>query len=117
MTAESRVVPVADFLQLSEGEPIRSVVQESPESSIVVWHLDPGQEIAAHTHPDGQDTWTVLCGSAEYLQGNGISSLIKAGEIAIARSGQIHGAKNTGDQPFIFVSVVAPGNASHQLLE
>jgi quercetin dioxygenase-like cupin family protein len=58
MTVESRIFSVAEYVQPSEGEPIRSVVLETRDSIIVVWHVHPGQEIAAHIHPHGQDTWT-----------------------------------------------------------
>ncbi|WP_251302038.1 cupin domain-containing protein, partial [Escherichia coli] len=70
MTVESRIFSVAEYVQPSEGEPIRSVVLETRDSIIVVWHVHPGQEIAAHIHPHGQDTWTVLSGMADYFQGH-----------------------------------------------
>jgi quercetin dioxygenase-like cupin family protein len=113
MNIESRLFSVAEHVQSSEGEPIRSVVLETAESVIVVWHVRPGQEIAAHIHPHGQDTWTVLSGAAEYFQGNGLVCSLKAGEIAVAGPYQVHGAKNIGLEPFVFVSVVAPGNAGY----
>ncbi|WP_415259430.1 cupin domain-containing protein, partial [Thauera phenylacetica] len=56
--------------------------------------------IAAHIHPHGQDTWTVLSGMADYFQGNGIVRALREGEIAVARPGQVHGARNTGTEPF-----------------
>ena len=117
MTAESRIFSVADYVQPSEGEPIRSVVLETPDSVIVVWHVHPGQEIAAHIHPNGQDTWTVLSGTADYFQGNGVMHALKQGEIAVALPGQVHGARNTGAEPFVFVSVVASANAGYALAE
>jgi quercetin dioxygenase-like cupin family protein len=40
-----------------------------------------------------------------------------AGDIAIAKPGQVHGALNIGSVPFIFVSVVASGNAGFALAE
>jgi quercetin dioxygenase-like cupin family protein len=84
---------------------------------VVVWHLHPGQEIATHIHPRGQDTWTVITGEADYLQGEGIVTSLKAGDIAIAKPGQAHGARNSGSVPFVFVSVVAPANAGFLLTE
>ena len=60
MTAALRIFSVSDFVRPSDGEPVRSVVLETEESVIVVWYVCPGQEIAAHVHPSGQDTWTVL---------------------------------------------------------
>ncbi len=77
----------------------------------------PEQEIAAHIHPHGQDTWTVLSGMADYFQGNGIVRALREGEIAVARPGQVHGARNTGTEPFVLVSVVASANAGFVLAE
>ena len=115
MNTETRIFPVDDYLQPSEGEPIRSVVLETADSVVVVWHVRPGQEIAAHVHPNGQDTWIVLSGRAEYFQGNGVVRPLQANEIAVAMPGQVHGARNVGTEPFVFVSVVASGNAGFAL--
>ena len=114
---ELRTFSVSEYVRPSDGEPIRSVVLETEESAVVVWHAHPGQEIAAHVHPHGQDTWTVITGEAEYYQGGGIVSRLKAGDIAIAKPGQVHGAINTGKGPFVFVSVVASGKAGFALAE
>lgn len=117
MKAESRIFSLAEFIRPSEGEPVRSVVQTTEESAVIVWHLRPGQEIAAHVHPRGQDTWTVISGTAGYYQGSGIVSQLKAGDIAIAKQGQVHGVINSGTEPFVFVSVVAPGNPGYASAE
>ncbi|SJM90659.1 cupin domain-containing protein [Crenothrix polyspora] len=117
MVIEARILPVADYIQPSEGEPIRSVVLETPESIIVVWHVQTGQEIPAHIHPYGQDTWTVLSGMADYFAGDGLAYSITTHDIAVATPGQVHGAKNRASEPFVFVSVVAPGNAGYALAE
>ncbi len=117
METESRVFSVAAFIRPSDGEPIRSVVLETKESVVIVWHVRPGQEIAAHVHPRGQDTWTVISGAAEYYQGSGVTVHLQAGAIAIARPGQVHGAFNSGAEPFVFVSVVATAQAGFELAE
>lgn len=118
MTAALRIFSVSEFVRPSDEEPIRSVVLETEESTIVVWYVRPGQEIAAHVHPHGQDTWTVLSGSADYYQGSSVVTKLKAGDIAVAKTGQVHGAMNTDlTEPFIFISVVAPGNAGYALAE
>ncbi|MBA3059682.1 cupin domain-containing protein [Rhodoferax sp.] len=118
MTTESRIFTVSELTHPSDGEPILSVVLETVETVIVVYHVLPGQEIAAHVHPHGQDTWTVLSGSAGYYQGSGVVTKLQAGEIAVAKPGQVHGAINADpEEPFIFVSVVAPGNAGFALAE
>jgi hypothetical protein len=45
MTVESRIFSVAEYVQPSEGEPIRSVVLETRDSIIVVWHVHPGRKL------------------------------------------------------------------------
>jgi quercetin dioxygenase-like cupin family protein len=117
MDAEARLFSVADFVQPSEDIPIRSVVLETSDAVIVVWYVVPGQEIPAHVHPNGQDTWTVLSGMAEYFKGHGETEIIKPNDIAVARPKQVHGAKNLGDDPFVFVSVVTPAGAGYDLAE
>ncbi|HAT4433467.1 TPA: cupin domain-containing protein, partial [Klebsiella pneumoniae] len=51
------------------------------------------------------------------FQGNGIVRALREGEIAVARPGQVHGARNTGTEPFVLVSVVASANAGFVLAE
>ncbi|MBI5193714.1 MAG: cupin domain-containing protein [Nitrospirae bacterium] len=117
MAKERRIFSIAEFTRPSIDKPIRSVIQETEESLVIVWHVGPGQEISAHVHPHGQDIWTVISGTAEYYQGVGLSAHLKSGEIAIAEPGQVHGAMNTGSEPFIFISVVAPKNAGYESAE
>jgi quercetin dioxygenase-like cupin family protein len=113
-----RIFKSTDFFQPSVGDPIRSVVTESPEAVIVAWHVNPGQRIAAHTHPHGQDTWTILAGQGEYqMLPTGESKRIVAGDVVVAHAGGVHGVVNSGSEPLRFISVVAPATAGYELLE
>ena len=77
---QQRIYSSSDHLQPSDGEPIRSVINESAQAAVIAWHVKPGQRIDAHTHPYGQDTWTVLSGQGMYqLESDGTSRPIKAG--------------------------------------
>ncbi|HBU1895152.1 TPA: cupin domain-containing protein, partial [Klebsiella pneumoniae] len=40
---ESRIFSVDEYVRPSNGEPIRSVVLETNDSVVVVWHAHPGQ--------------------------------------------------------------------------
>lgn len=114
----SRHFKVAEFLQPADGEPIRSVITESPDAVVVAWYVKPGQRLSPHSHPQGQDVWTVLAGSGEYQQtGDGASQHITAGDVLVAHRGEIHGVYNNGSEPLIFVSVVSPAAAGFELLE
>jgi quercetin dioxygenase-like cupin family protein len=96
---------------------VRSVITESKDSVVVAWYIKPGQEIPAHLHPNGQDTWTILSGQGEYyLDQTGTTKPIIAGDVVIAHTGSIHGVFNNGDEPLMFISVVSPAEAGYQLV-
>lgn len=104
-----RLFKVQEFLQPTDGEPIRSVITESADAAVVAWCVKPGQRISAHVHPEGQDTWTILSGRGEYLvSASGESIAIAKGDVLVAHRLEVHGVLNTGQEPLVFVSVVSP---------
>lgn len=107
-----RIFSLHHHLRPCEGQPIRSIVVETPHASIVAWHVAPGQCIASHVHPDGQDTWTIIAGTGSYrVDQAGTERTIAAGDIVVAPAGAVHGVRNHGELPLIFVSVVSPTQA------
>jgi quercetin dioxygenase-like cupin family protein len=113
----NRIFHSSNFFQSSEGEPIRSVITESPDAVIVAWYIQPGQEIAPHIHPQGQDTWTILSGRGDYyLDQAGNKQSIEMGDVVIAPAGSVHGVFNSGDESLVFISVVSPMNAGYELV-
>lgn len=112
-----RVFQIARFMQPADGEPIRSIVTESPDASIVAWHVRPGQRIQAHVHPQGQDSWTVVSGTGLYqTDAHGTTVAIGAGDVVIAPKGCVHGVLGTGTVPLVFISIVSPAAAGFELL-
>jgi quercetin dioxygenase-like cupin family protein len=113
-----RIFQSAAFFQpTSEGEPVRSVVTESTDAVVVAWFLQPGQVIAPHVHPQGQDTWTILTGMGDYtIDPTGTTQAIVAGDVVVAPIGAVHGVKNTGSEPLSFISVVTPAEAGYKLV-
>jgi quercetin dioxygenase-like cupin family protein len=123
-SSPNRIFNIAKFFQPTDGEPIRSVITTSPEAVVVVWYIQPKQEIPAHQHPYGQDTWTILAGQGQYYLTNGasphekiVTQSIAMGDVVVAPTGSTHGVFNHGDEPLIFVSVVSPADAGYQLVE
>ncbi len=114
----TRIFNSSQFLQPTDEEPIRSVVTESENAVVVAWYIKPGQEIAPHIHPNGQDTWTILSGKGEYyLDKAGTKKPIAAGDVVVAYTGCVHGVLNNGDEPLIFISVVSPADAGYELVQ
>ncbi|MBE9005798.1 cupin domain-containing protein [Fortiea sp. LEGE XX443] len=110
-----RIFKSSDFFQPTDGEPIRSIVTDSSDAVVVAWYVKPGQEIAAHIHPNGQDTWTILSGSGEYyLDTAGTRKTITAGDVVVAPVQYVHGVFNHGDEPLVFISVVTPYDAGYE---
>ncbi|NJK60667.1 MAG: cupin domain-containing protein [Oscillatoriales cyanobacterium SM2_1_8] len=109
----SRIFDTAHYFQPAAGEPIRSVIVETAEATVVAWHLWPDQEIAPHRHPHGQDSWTVLQGHGLYSLSESERQPIAAGDVVIAPVGHIHGVRNTGTEPLRLISVVTPAAAGY----
>jgi quercetin dioxygenase-like cupin family protein len=61
--------------------------------------------VAAHSHPDGQDTWVMLQGTLTYYLGDGQQRTLSSGQIALADQDQVHGAVNEGTEDAVFVSI------------
>jgi quercetin dioxygenase-like cupin family protein len=114
----TRIFKSSTFFQPTQsGEPLRSVVTESPDATVVAWYIQPGQEIPAHIHPHGQDTWTILSGTGEYyLDRSGTTKSIVAGDIVIAPVGCVHGVVNHSDEALVLISVVSPATAGYERL-
>ncbi len=70
--------------------------------------LEPGQEVRPHVHTRADDVWVVLEGEATYLLGNGGTHRLRPGMLAVARAGEVHGARNDGSGRFVFVSAFGP---------
>jgi quercetin dioxygenase-like cupin family protein len=114
---KERIFKSIDFHVSNVGEPVRSVITESKESAVIAWFVNPGQKISAHIHPNGQDTWIIQSGKGQYRSDKaGTLSIIQAGDVVIAHAGETHGVLNHGDEPLIFISVVAPALSGYELL-
>ena len=111
----SRILSSSIFFQPTDDEPIRSVITQSKDAVIVAWFIKQGQKIPLHVHPQGQDTWTILEGKGHYyLDNNSTTQLIKAGDVVVAHTGEVHGVFNDDPEPLAFISVVSPADAGYQ---
>lgn len=114
----NRLFHSLEFMKPSDDEPIRSVITESAEAVVVAWYVKPGLRIAAHFHPAGQDTWTILSGQGDYqTEASGSSLAITAGDVVVAPKGSVHGVWNSGLEPLTFISVVTPADAGYEPLQ
>jgi quercetin dioxygenase-like cupin family protein len=112
-----RLFTLSNYLQPSDGEPIRSVVSRHDDTAVVAWYVKPGQHLPAHRHSHGQDTWVILSGTGTYqLDEDGHTQIISAGDVVIAPRGAVHGVYNHGTEPLIFTGIVSPAESGFELL-
>ncbi|AFZ35813.1 Cupin 2 conserved barrel domain protein [Stanieria cyanosphaera PCC 7437] len=100
-----RTFDVEKLVCFSEEKAIVTEISITKHSSIAVWGVRPGQQVPAHTHPDGQDTWIVIRGELTYYLGDGQKKIISAGQVDVAEPFQVHGAINEGFEDAVFLSV------------
>ena len=93
------------LVQFSDEKATVTEISITEHSSIAVWGVRAGQEVPAHIHPDGQDTWIMLRGSLSYFLGNGERATIRAGQVDVAEHHQVHGAINDGGEDAVFLSI------------
>ncbi|MDR3435034.1 cupin domain-containing protein [Telmatospirillum sp.] len=69
--------------------------------------LQPGAAIGPHKHDVNEDTYIIVSGEGTFTDTEGKESVVKAGDITIARKGESHALKNTGKEPLVFLDVIA----------
>lgn len=114
---QERILDVRDLVKFSDEKAKVVQIARTDDSIIFVWGVRPGQEVEAHTHPGGQDTWVMIQGELTYYLGNGKTKEIRAGQIDIAQKNNVHGCVNEGDKDAIFVSIYSPTEIGFQIAQ
>jgi quercetin dioxygenase-like cupin family protein len=66
-----RIFDTRDLVRSSDEKAKVIQVTATENTIIFVWGVRPGQEVEAHTHLGGQDTWIMIEGELTYYLGNG----------------------------------------------
>ena len=90
-------------LAANPHKPAMAVVHDSDDVRLVVFRLEPGQEVAPHTSK-ASVTLTVLEGSG-ILAGDGEESRCKAGDVVAYNPGELHGMKAEAEQLLLLASI------------
>lgn len=69
--------------------------------------LKKGASIGTHQHAFNEDAYIIISGEGIFTDGTGKETVVKAGDITIARPGQSHGLKNVKSKPLVFLDVIA----------
>ncbi|HLG25032.1 MAG TPA: cupin domain-containing protein [Candidatus Nanoarchaeia archaeon] len=113
-SADKRIFTIKNLVKFSDEKAIVNLVAATEHSIIFAWGVKPGQEVEAHTHPKGQDTWIMVQGELTYYLGNGQIQKIKAGQIDVAPKNVVHGCVNEGNEDAIFISIYSPRDVGYE---
>ena len=69
--------------------------------------LQPGDSIGMHKHENNEDAYIIVSGEGTFTDSDGKKTVVKAGDITLARKGQSHALENTGKEPLVFLDVIA----------
>ena len=67
--------------------------------------MEPGVSIGAHLHENEMESFYILSGEAEYLDGDETVTLLP-GDTALTMSEGNHGIKSVGDTPLELIAVI-----------
>ena len=67
--------------------------------------LEPGASIGYHEHSGEFEAFYMISGEAT-LNDNGVTEVIKAGDMAICRDGEGHSIKNNGSQDAVLIAMI-----------
>ena len=73
--------------------------------------LNKGESVGVHSHKNNEDTYIIVSGEGIFTDGSGKETVVKAGDVTIARPNQSHGLRNEKDEPLVFLDIIAQNHA------
>lgn len=70
--------------------------------------VEPGAIQPPHVHPTSEQIWIAVSGQGTLILGPTERTEISAGDVVRFADGHVHGFKNTGSEPFVYLSVTSP---------
>src|SRR5437016_3258924 len=70
--------------------------------------VQPGASQPRHAHDSSEQIWVALSGAGLLKLADGQTREFKAGEVARFAEGDVHGFKNIGAEPFVYIAVTSP---------
>ena len=89
----------------------------APEQAIkeIGWMtLQKGDSIGLHMHGVNEDAYIIISGEGVCTDGSGKETIVRGGDITIARPGQSHALRNEKEEPLVFLDVIAQNDTYQQ---
>ena len=112
-----RIFDTKNLVRFSDEKAKVIQVTATEKTMIFLWGVRPEQEVEAHTHPGGQDTWIIIEGELTYYLGNEKTKRIHAGQIDVAPKNEVHGCVNEGKEDATFISIYSPREIGFQVAQ
>lgn len=81
---------------------------QSERVTLTEVHVAPGASQPRHAHAVSEQIWYALQGTGVLLLGDDREETFAAGDVVRFADGDIHGLRNDGAEPFVYVSVTSP---------
>ena len=102
-----KVITVKDQVKFKSEKMNKVSLFDSDHFFCDVYCLEPGQAQKVHAHEGSDKIYYLLEGQGRITIGSEEKEL-KAGEITIAPSGEVHGVRNHTQEPLVMLVVMAP---------
>lgn len=70
--------------------------------------MQPGAQSPRHKHATSEQIWLGVAGAGELLLADGAERQLSVGQVVRFADGDIHGARNDGAEPFVYISITSP---------
>jgi quercetin dioxygenase-like cupin family protein len=103
----NRLPALDSDLEPAPDEVIDRELAVTDDVLVKVFALGPGAELEAHTHDEATNVFHVLRGTVVVRRGDDEEELTAPG-VVLNERGQVHGARNPGDDPAILTASLCP---------
>jgi quercetin dioxygenase-like cupin family protein len=84
--------------------------ENSPSRRVTITRVTvaPQATNAPHRHASSEQVWVALAGRGTLLLDKAQTEPFAAGDVARFADGDLHGLRNAGDTPFVYIAVTSP---------
>ncbi|MFB6166357.1 MAG: cupin domain-containing protein [Haloarculaceae archaeon] len=94
-------------LDPGDGEVQTAEVAVTDDVLVKAFGLGPGAAVEPHEHADATNVFHVLAGAVTVQRGDEAAT-VEAPGVVLNERGQVHGARNDGDEPAILTASLCP---------
>ena len=110
MKVHDTLALAAAAVAVRPDRPATALVHDSADARVVLFRIEPGQEVPVHTSPSTV-LLMVVAGAGTVASSAGEQS-VRAGDIIAYDVEEPHGMR-AGDEPLVIAAVIAPRPAVH----